>query len=648
MSKFTAFRTEVLHATLRISEKNSRKNRGTAAHKAKVAELAESIATFGLLQNLVGHANGDYNDVDAGGTRYEAIGLLIEDGRWPADKLVPMMIIGADEAVAASYTENAKRFAMHPADEFDAFVTLIGEGWTIDKIADNFGVTPLVVERRIKLQAAAPELIQLFRADAMTTDQLIALCSTDNHVLQLDVWHRTSNNEYARTPKELRAAVIDTEIEASKDPRVALIGGVEAYEKAGGKVRQDLFSGAGNDVILEDGALVATLLFQKMEAIAEECREEGWKWVEVWPKYDYSEYSRFGEAPYVRAELTEESKQQLQELNAEVNEVVGELNSMSEQDNPKRYQELRSRRNAAQDQISQLQIRPKVYAPEVVEHSGVVVMYYVGSIRIERGRVRTEDRSQLQGVMKKGEEILGGRESKPAGRKPDAVSDSLRRSLLGYKNLAAQRVTATNPHAAKALLVSQMVGSMRANPTDAPTDYTLNNGWGTRTYCKISDEAGVAEQKAFEAASEALIAHLPTDSGALWDALYALPASELDMLLALAVARSVSLADEPGRGMSEQFVGALGLDMATHFAATAGNYLGRVSKELILEALDEVGKVQDDADRAALMAMKKGTLAKEAETRLEGAGWVPKLIRTEKAEKPANKKVRRKSRNDTA
>lgn len=648
MSKFTAFRTEVPHATLRISEKNSRKNRGTAAHKAKVVELAESIAKFGLLQNLVGHVDGDYNDVDAGGTRYEAIGLLIEDGRWPADKLVPMMIIGADEAVAASYTENAKRFAMHPADEFDAFVTLIGEGWTIDKIADNFGVTPLVVERRIKLQAAAPELIQLFRADEMTTDQLIALCSTDNHQRQVEVWTRTENTHWARSPKELRAAVINTEIEAGKDYRVALIGGVEAYEKAGGTVRRDLFSGDGDNVILEDGQLLTTLMFQKLEQVAEQYREEGWKWVEVWPNFDYTEYSRHGQAPVVARVLPAEVAEQLKAQAAELEVVEAELQALDGEEDPQGYRELERRAIALQQQVDKLEAQTVGYQPEVIELTGVIVALWCDEIRIERGLVRTEDRAQVEAVLADGERIRGGRESAPAGRKPDAVSDALRQSLLGYKNLAAQRVTATNPHAAKALLVSQMVGSMRANPTDAPTDYSLNNGWGTRTYCKISDEAGVAEQKAFEAAGEALIAHLPTDAGALWDALYALPTSELDMLLALAVARSVSLAAEPGRGMSEQFVGALGLDMASHFAATADNYLGRVSKDLILEALDEVGKVQDDEDRAALLAMKKGALAKEAETRLEGTGWVPKLIRKEKADKPAKKQVRGKSRKDTA
>lgn len=648
MSKSIAVRTEVPFSQLRMSARNTRKNRGTEAHKAKVADLAESIAQMGLLQNLVVHADGEFFDVDAGGTRFEAIDLLIEGGRWPVEQLVPVMVIGIDEALAASYTENSKRYAMHPADEFEAFVALTSEGWTIDQIADKFGVTPLVVERRIKLQAAAPELLKQFRDSLMSTDQLIALCSTDNHERQVEVWNRTKNNEWQRTPNNLRAAVIDKEIDGSKDPRLALIGGIEAYEKAGGIVRRDMFAEDGNGVILEDASLLATLMFHKLEEVAEEHRNEGWKWVEVWPTWDYSAFSRFGAAPTVVRVLPEDQAEHLKALNAELDAVETELYTLDSDENPERYSELDSRQSVLQEQIDQLEEQTVGYQPEVMEHAGVIVAFSREQIRIERGLVKTEDRAQVEALLEQGARISGGRESQPAGRKADAVSEALRQSLLGHKNLAAQLVTASNPHAAKVLLVSQMVTSIRNKPSDAPTDYSISSGWGSRSYCKITDEVGIEKQSAFEAMGKTLTAALPTESGALWEALYALPASELDTLLAYSVARSVSLASEPGRGMTEKFVASLGLDMSEHFTATAGNYLGRVSKELIIEALDEAGKVADDADRAALLAMKKGALAKEAEARLEGSGWVPKMIRTEKAAVPVTGKNQKRSAKATA
>lgn len=639
MSKSTAIRTTVPYSKLRISALNSRKNRNTAAHKAKVAELAESIARVGLLQNLVVHVSGEFLDVDAGGTRYESLGLLIEDGRWPVDQEIPALIIGADEALAASYTENTKRFAMHPADEFEAFVALTTEGWTVDQIADSFGVTPLVVERRIKLQAAAPELIQKFREDELTTDQLIALCSTDNHQLQVEVWNRTQFQEFARRPGELRRAVMNNEIDAGSDHRIALVGGIEAYEKAGGTVRRDMFSDDGNGVILEDGALLQTLLFHKLEEIAEEQREAGWKWVEVWPKWDYAEFYRYGAAPTTEVVLPFESQQALIALEAELQSVADALEGLEYEADG--YDELDKRQDELQEQVEQLMAQRVTYAPEIVELTGVIVAFNHNEIVIKQGLVKTEDRAQVEALLAEDQYIRGGRESKPAGRKADAVSDALRRSLLGHKNLASQMVTSTNPHAAKVLLVCELVASKRLLSSQVPTDYSVTNGWGTRTYCKITDEAGIAKEAEFEQMGKALIAPLPEDLSELWDVLYALPSAELDKLLAFAIARSVSLASDTESALTQKFVSALGLDMAAHFTPTAENYLGRVSKELIIEALDEAEKIKDDADRTGLLMMKKGALAKEAEARLVGSGWVPKLIRTEKKLEPVDSKKRR-------
>ena len=114
-------------------------------------------------------------------------------------------------------------------------------------------------------------------------------------------------------------------------------------------------------------------------------------------------------------------------------------------------------------------------------------------------------------------------------------------------------------------------------------------------------------------------------------------ASRLDALIAYGVAQSVSLSEKT-TGLTAKFLAALDFDMAAHFTPTAANYLAHVAKPLILAALTEAGKVNDEADRAALLAMKKGTLAAEAEMRLAGTGWVPELIRTPKAKAPAKAK----------
>jgi ParB family chromosome partitioning protein len=169
---------------LHLSPKNVRATENAVGIDA----LAKSILAQGLLQNLVVTA-GDHAVV-AGGRRYRALAMLVSEGKIAADAQVPVRIVDQQESTSASLTENISREAMHPADEFAAFQRLTTEGWSIDRIADAFSVTPLVVERRLRLAEAAPALMVEFKNSQITTDQLIALCSTDDHERQVSVWQR--------------------------------------------------------------------------------------------------------------------------------------------------------------------------------------------------------------------------------------------------------------------------------------------------------------------------------------------------------------------------------------------------------------------------------------------------------------------------
>jgi len=525
MSK--AISVVVPYNRLRLSASNVRRTRGTPAYKAGIVALAASILSThkqtgqGLLQNLVGHkVEGDFVDVAAGGRRFDAISFLVESGEFTDDYPVPVLIVGADAVTAASLSENVQREAMHPADEYDAFLSLVEQGWTIDRIADGFGVTPLVVERRLKLRAAAPALLADFREGLMSTDQLIALCSTDNHVRQLEVWSRVRHQTWNKEPHALRRAVIETEVEAAKDSRVVFIGGVEAYEKAGGMVRRDLFASEGEGVILEDSALLDRLVDEKLHEHSEEVGTEGWGWVEVWPQWDYTTFDRLGKAPRKTVELSDGAKQQLTALEKELEDAQTAVEDLMEKGD--RTDEYEARLDALDEvierlesEIADLQRSSVVYAAEVMEHAGALVVLQHGQLRIERGLVRSADRAKVASLLEDGQSISGGRETESAGRKADAISDALRRSLLGHRNLAAQFVAATNAKVAKILLVCQLVTSIRNTPSAAPTDMSVTNGYGTRTYCVISDEAGQAKGGDFVALGEGLVKELPQEHGEL-------------------------------------------------------------------------------------------------------------------------------------
>ena len=134
--------------------------------------------------------------------------------------------------------------------------------------------------------------------------------------------------------------------------------------------------------------------------------------------------------------------------------------------------------------------------------------------------------------------------------------------------------------------------------------------------------------------------HVPADDQALWDWLTHLDDGTRLDLLAHCVSYGVNaLFERPnphGSGVSQhgldvrlsqadRLARATGLDMvATGWRPTVGNYLGRVTKPRILEAVREGA-----GERAAQLIghLKKGDMAKEAERLLADTGWLPEPLR---------------------
>ena len=166
---------------LRPSGRNVRKT-----PRMSIPELAASIQRVGLLQNLIVIAapDGEQYEVVAGGRRLAALKLLAKKHSIAKDWEVPCLLVADGTARTASLTENVQREAMHPADQFEAFAALVAEGRPIEDIAADFSVTPLVVQRRLKLANVSPRLMVDYRADAVTLDQLMALAITDHHAAQ--------------------------------------------------------------------------------------------------------------------------------------------------------------------------------------------------------------------------------------------------------------------------------------------------------------------------------------------------------------------------------------------------------------------------------------------------------------------------------
>jgi ParB family chromosome partitioning protein len=141
--------------------------RSATAPAMSLPELAASIKDSGVLQNLVvvQGARGRY-EVCAGGRRLAALTLLVQQGDIADNYPVPVLVVPADKALIASLAENCFHVPMHPADEFAAFARLLGQGKSVEDVAAAFGVTPLIVKRRMKLATVSPRLMALYRKAA--------------------------------------------------------------------------------------------------------------------------------------------------------------------------------------------------------------------------------------------------------------------------------------------------------------------------------------------------------------------------------------------------------------------------------------------------------------------------------------------------
>ena len=282
--------------------------------KDGIEGLAANIKAQGLLSNLIVRAtDGGKFEVVAGGRRLAALKHLAKTEKQDEDKSqIPCSVIEGDEdAHEISLSEIEMRAAMHPADQFEAFRKLADEGQGSDTIAAKFGVTPRVVEQRLKLAVVSPKLIKAYRDEGMTLEHLMAFMLTDDHKAQETAWKALGKYEREDAedgPGAIREMLTEAHIDAARD-KLARFVGIADYEKAGGQVLRDLFDDESKGY-LTDAALLNQLATAKFENIANSLRGDGWKWVEIRPGAEYHELQKFGRlkddygnAKYTKAEM---------------------------------------------------------------------------------------------------------------------------------------------------------------------------------------------------------------------------------------------------------------------------------------------------------------------------------------------------------
>jgi ParB family transcriptional regulator, chromosome partitioning protein len=627
-----------------------------------IEQLAESIAQRTLLQSLsvraVVDADGQETgmfEVPAGGRRYRALELLVKQTRMAKTQPVPCVVRDGGIAEDDSLAENDERVGLHPLDQFRAFKLLRDGGMSEEDIAARHFVSPAIVKQRLRLASVSPKLHDVYADDGMTLEQLMAFSVTADQARQEQVWDNVSSSGYDE-PYQIRRTLTENTVRAS-DRRAQFIG-LDAYEQVGGTVMRDLFE-HDDGGWLQDVPLLDRLVTEKLKAEAETIAAEGWKWIAVAVDFPYGHTNGLRELEGEPADLTEEERATLDALNAEYAKIEADY-----QDADELPDEIDQRLGEIEMARSAFEARSLVYDPVEIARAGVFVSIDAeGLLSIDRGYVRPEDEAlagadpeneshgdgetsngpKTDGAVQRAVITVGGAPAEPVEDEDDTIKplpDRLVTELTAHRTLALRNALANDPAVAFQAVLHNFV---------LATFYRFASSSGClevaiRTPTFPAQAPGLKESASAEAIDirhDGWKARLPKDEGDLWDALTAFDGKEQAALFAHCASSAVNALYEPanryneGRvyahgvrqrlGQADVLARAVGLDMVSAgWKPTVDNYLGRVTKPRILEAVREA---KGEQSVRLIDHLKKGDMAREAERLLNGTGWLPKPLR---------------------
>ncbi|EZN97438.1 MULTISPECIES: ParB/RepB/Spo0J family partition protein [Pseudomonas] len=614
--------------------------------RMSIPELAASIQRVGLLQNLIviASADGEHYEVVAGGRRLAALKLLAKKRRISKEWDVPCLLVADGTARTASLTENVQREAMHPADQFEAFAALVAEGRPIEDIAADFSVSPLVVQRRLKLANVSPRLLADYRAEAVTLDQLMALAITDDHAAQESAFYDAP--AWQRQPSALRDRLTEREIDAYRHPLVRFVG-LDTYDAAGGGIRRDLFAEGDAGVYLTDAALLERLAQDKLAGIAAEVKAEGWAWVDATPSVTHADLHAFQRAPRECREPNKREAARIEKLQAKLHELAEAVDTALDADDEEKADALQEEGEALGEQLQALEDGLQDYGATVKAAAGAIVTIdRSGEAVIHRGLMREAEAKALRTLERLRQGFSGedagndheGEDGDSEGQpKTAAMSDKLAQRLSAHRTAALQIEVARHPQVALAALVHGMVQTVLQGSHYGHRHDALPLGVSLKAQDRLEgiapdipdSPAAVALRELQQVAGEGL----PEDSAELFAVLLAKSQDELVRLLAVCVAVTVDVVTsraaqhQPGAELAQ----AVGLDMAAWWKPTADGYFQHVPKAAILEAVEQYAP----AHVTRLAKLKKGDIASEAERLADGTGWMPAIFRTEDPQQAA-------------
>ena len=611
---------EIPLSRLALAPENLRK---TPADPVAEAEIKASIAAHGLLENLVARMDGPADAgtyaVVAGGRRLAAMQALAEDGTIDADHPVPCLI-AADPDIAGelSLAENVVRIAMHPADQVTAFTKLADAGLSVAAIAARFGMSERLVEQRLRLGNAAPELLDAYRADEIDLEVLKAFTVTADRARQMAAWQQVTGQGYRPSAWQVKRLLTEERVPGSSS--VARFVGVAPYGAAGGQVLRDLFSRDDESgVWFDDPSLLHNLAIAKLRVFKDEL-ETRWKWAVAMVEVDWNTTAQYGHIYPEPAERTPAEQ-------AEVEKLEARQGVLAELDDEQWTEALVHEAETIEERLDEIEgvIEARaVYRPEDFAISGcIATIAHDGSLQVIHGLVNPEDmpkqsdtsgeadRDAAAGAGNGPDESAGtdtrsdtGRIAGPAmsapmqlpkdreaeARKEAGVGIGLADDLRSIRTALVKARLAGDFEAAFDLMLFQLGRSVF---TDGYKSHALDiavRETADRPTMRMNDE-----DFANWSPGEAMLADRSglsfdwleiEDDGKSFAALRALPSADKQAVFATCVARTVKgqLAFEPqARPELEATVARLDIDFAQHVRPTADMLWSRIAKGRILD-----------------------------------------------------------------
>ncbi len=650
---------EIPLSRLALAPENVRK---TPPDPRADAELKASIAALGLLENLVVRTDDSAEDgaeryaVVAGGRRFRAMQALVEDKVFDADHPVPCQVRSGDaDPAELSLAENVIRIAMHPADQVVAFTKLADAGQSVSAIAVRFGASERIVEQRLRLGNAAPELLDAYRADEIDLEVLKAFAVTADRERQMAVWEQVAGQGYRPSAWQVKRLLTEERVPGAT--AIARFVGVEAYEAAGGAVMRDLFARDDESgVWFEDPVLLEKLATQKLQAAADELATR-WKWAMAMVEVDWSDTASCGRIEPEPGTPTEEELAEIARLEARQAELA-------EIDDEEWTGELVSEAEAIEtrlDEIAGAVDARAVFRREDLAMAGcIVTVGHDGAMQVIQGLVKPED-------MPKPEEAGGAASPAANGHDPNAATHGVHTGGPAVHNAGSPVSTPMAPprdreaearkeagvgigladdlrHIRTALVKAHLAGDFEA--AFDLTVFQMGRSVFTRGYTPHAldiavretadrpttrmNDAGFADWSPGEAMLEdrsglSLDWLEIEDDGESFAALRALPVAEKQALFAACVARTVKpqLAFEPeARPELEATVARLDIEFAKHVRPTAAMLWSRIAKARILDIARTVFGIAWASARAKT---RKPVLAEAMETAFAAGATPPGL-----------------------